>query len=325
VKLNKQDIFKALESISAPGEGQNMVESGAVKNIVTFGDEVIVDITISNPSLQAKKKTEVEIMKTIHDEVYEKAKITVNVKVDAPAKSAPNVIKGKAIPGIQNIVAVASGKGGVGKSTVTANLAVTLAKMGFKVGILDADITFDASYYASVISKFENREKLGIVGGIIYDLVNGKTIPLYLHPNITRGAVQFFKRECFEEIGGLLPLKYGGEDSAACFSARSKGWEVQNFEDLIGYHHRLAGTADRGIYKARFREGFVEYHLGYHPLFEFVKGISRYKEQPTILGSMVRFTGFWWANLKREKRSISKELIKFIRKEQINRIIKISS
>ena len=140
MKLNKQDILKALESISVPGEGQNMVESGAVKNVVTFGDEVIVDITISNPSLQAKKKTEVEIMKIIHDKVYEKAKITVNLKVDAPAKSAPNVIKGKAIPGIQNIVAVASGKGGVGKSTVTANLAIILAKMGFKVGILDADI-----------------------------------------------------------------------------------------------------------------------------------------------------------------------------------------
>ena len=115
MKLNKQDIYKALETISAPGEGQNMVESGAVKNVVTFADEVIVDITISNPSLQAKKKTEVEIMKTIHDLVYEKAKITVNVKVDAPAKPAVNVIKGKAIPGIQNIVAVASGKGGVGK------------------------------------------------------------------------------------------------------------------------------------------------------------------------------------------------------------------
>jgi len=193
------------------------------------------------------------------------------------------------------------------------------------LGILDADITFSSTYYASVISKFENREKLGIVGGVIYDLVDGKTIPLYLHPNITRGAVQFFKRECFEEIGGILPLKYGGEDSAACFSARLKGWEVENFEDLVGYHHRLAGTADRGIYKARFREGFVEYHLGYHPLFEFVKGISRYKERPMIVGSIVRFSGFWWANLKREKRSISRDLVKFIRKEQINRIIKIRS
>ena len=72
MKLNKQDILKALESISAPGEKQNMVESKAVTNVITFGDEVIVDITIKNPSLQAKKKTEVEIMKTIHDLVYEK-------------------------------------------------------------------------------------------------------------------------------------------------------------------------------------------------------------------------------------------------------------
>ena len=140
MKLKKQDILNALKTITAPGEGENMVDSGAVTNVVTFADEVIVDITIKNPSLQAKKKTEVEILQTIHRDVYEKAKIKVNIKVDAPAKPATNEIKGKAIPGIQNIVAVASGKGGVGKSTVTANLAVTLAKMGFKVGILDADI-----------------------------------------------------------------------------------------------------------------------------------------------------------------------------------------
>jgi ATP-binding protein involved in chromosome partitioning len=140
MKLNKQDILNALEHITVPGEGQNMVESGAVKNVQIFGDEVEIDITINNPSLQARKKTEVEILKIIHKEVYEKAKIKINVKVDAPAKPQVNEIKGKPLPGIQNIIAIASGKGGVGKSTVTANLAVTLAKMGFKVGLLDADI-----------------------------------------------------------------------------------------------------------------------------------------------------------------------------------------
>ena len=139
--IKKQDINKALETITAPGEGKSLVENNNLTNVVIFGDEVVVDITIANPTLQAKKKVEVEVIKAIHTHVDQKINVKVNVKsVPKPKEETPNVIRGKAIPNIQNIIAIASGKGGVGKSTITANTAVTLAKMGFKVGILDADI-----------------------------------------------------------------------------------------------------------------------------------------------------------------------------------------
>jgi ATP-binding protein involved in chromosome partitioning len=140
MKFNKEDITKALETITAPGEGQSLMESNSIKNIVIFGNEVVVDAEIANPTLQAKKKVEVEIMKAIHDKVHQKIDVKVNVTVKAatPETSFKNTVP--KVPGIQNIIAIASGKGGVGKSTITANIAVLLSKMGFKVGILDADV-----------------------------------------------------------------------------------------------------------------------------------------------------------------------------------------
>jgi len=167
MSFTKQEIYKALETITAPGEGKSLVENENVKNVVTFGNEVIVDVVIGNPSLQAKKKVEVEIMKAIHQHVDQKIDVKVNVKAEVKPKETVNQIRGKEIPNIKNIIAIASGKGGVGKSTVTANVAISLAKMGFNVGVLDADvygpsqhIMFDVERERPLSVKVEGRSKM---------------------------------------------------------------------------------------------------------------------------------------------------------------------
>ena len=168
MSFKKQDIYKALETITAPGEGKSLIENNNVTNVVTFGDEVLIDVTINNPTLQAKKKIEQEIAKAIHTNVSDKIDVKIKVTVEAPAKKEnPNQIRGKEIPNIKNIIAIASGKGGVGKSTITANTAISLSRMGFKVGVLDADvygpsqhIMFDVEKARPLSVKVDGRSKM---------------------------------------------------------------------------------------------------------------------------------------------------------------------
>lgn len=140
MSYTKSDIINALKAIKATKGGTDLVEAGHVKNVQLFGDELVVDVISESPALHVKKKLEVDILKEIHEQVDKKLKITVNIEVPKAAEERANIIRGEALPGVKNIIAVASGKGGVGKSTVAANLAISLKQMGFSVGLVDADI-----------------------------------------------------------------------------------------------------------------------------------------------------------------------------------------
>ena len=138
--VTKQQIETAVDAVvNAPGNGL-LVASKNLRNVQVMGNEVIIDVVSDSPVMHKKKTLEVALLKAIHARIDPKLQITVNMLVEAPAKADDQVIKGKAIDGIKHVIAIASGKGGVGKSTVTENMAIALRDMGFKVGILDADI-----------------------------------------------------------------------------------------------------------------------------------------------------------------------------------------
>lgn len=217
MNIQKKQVEEALNKVQVNGDDKSLIERGLVTNIVVFGDEVSIDVTIHNPTLHAKKQVEVDILKVIHADVYPKAKITTRVTVEAKQEEAVNLIRGEAIEGVKNIIAVASGKGGVGKSTVTANLAIALQKKGYKVGVVDADIygpsqhiMFDVEKSRPEASNVNGKpvmlpvESYGVKLLSIGFFAPGSQAVVWRGPMATKALNQLIKDSYWGEIDYLL-------------------------------------------------------------------------------------------------------------------------
>lgn len=188
------------------------------------------------------------------------------------------------------------------------------------IGNLDADVSFSATYYESIINKFNQCNNLGIAGGVRYDKFKNTFIKCSISRNSVGGPIQLFRRECFEEIGGYKPIKIGGEDALVEITARMLGWRVESFPEIKLYHHRATGTADQGVTTAAFKLGVRDYCLGYHPVFELAKWLARLVRKPYGLTGFYSICGYFWASASGYEREVSENVLKFLRLEQIDRL-----
>jgi len=188
------------------------------------------------------------------------------------------------------------------------------------VGNIDADISFGPDYFARLLAKFSENDRLGLAGGWIHEMKGGVFKPVKTQ-NVSSvpHAVQLFRRECFETIGGYPALPYGGPDTYAEVAARMHDWQVRSFPELTVHHHRpLAGA--EGWVRGRFRQGLMDFSLGYYPAFEAIRCLRRWNEPPFVAGAVVRSAGFLWACVSGQPRAVSNEFIDFFRKEQSKRL-----
>lgn len=187
------------------------------------------------------------------------------------------------------------------------------------IGSLDADISFDEDYFAFLLGKLADDPALGLVGTPFKE---GRTTYDYRFVSIEHvsGACQLFRRECFEDIGGYVPVKRGGIDHIAVLSARMKGWKTRTFTDKACLHHRGIGSAQHSAVMTRFRDGVSDYALGGHPLWELFRTIYQMTKRPWVVGGLMLGAGYVWASVRRVERPISRELVQFRRREQMQRL-----
>jgi biofilm PGA synthesis N-glycosyltransferase PgaC len=189
------------------------------------------------------------------------------------------------------------------------------------IGSLDADISFGPDYFEFLVGKFESNPKLGVAGtpfeegGAQYD---------FRFSNIEHvsGACQLFRRECFKQIGGYVPIKSGGIDWTAVTTARMMGWETRTFSERVSIHHKPMRTGANTQLGSIFRHGQRDYYLGGHPLWQVFRSTYQLTKPPYVVGGLSLLGGYLWALARRVERPVSSELIRFHRTEQMDRLKK---
>jgi poly-beta-1,6-N-acetyl-D-glucosamine synthase len=192
--------------------------------------------------------------------------------------------------------------------------------LSFEVVVsLDADISFDKDYFSFLLQQLGNDPSLGLVGTPFRETSNSGYDYRFTSIEHVSGACQVFRRECFEDIGGYVPVKKG-IDHIAVVTARMNGWKTRTFPERECFHHRAMGTAQAGKLAARFRIGENDYTIGNHPLWELFRSAYQTTKKPYILGGAAILAGYVSAAVRREPRPVSPELVRFCRGEQMQRL-----
>jgi biofilm PGA synthesis N-glycosyltransferase PgaC len=195
------------------------------------------------------------------------------------------------------------------------------------IGGLDADISMEPTYYECILHEFDKNPRLGIASGVFVDKIGNRLQKVPLGANHVPGAIQLFRYECYEAIGGYIPQKYGGDDTCAEIMARMKGWQTRSFPQYKVIHYRPVGTSSgKSIPAARFYQGLAEYAVATHPLFMLAKSLHRlFVEKPRFIAAIARLAGFLYGYWLREERTIPADAIRFVRREQIRRLVSLSN
>jgi len=191
------------------------------------------------------------------------------------------------------------------------------------IGLLDADVVLEPDYYERLIAKFEDP-LLGVAAGEqIECFPDGSQRRLHVPSFTTMGPTQFFRRKCFEDIGGHRPLVWGGQDTLAEIMARMKGWKTSSFRDIAYRHRRATGTAGRGAFSASFECGVRGQKLGMHPAYALAKSISRMAQKPYVLGALSWAAGFWYGYRLPDDPQVSADCRKYLRSEELRTLSSI--